>query len=137
MKQNKAEQPDIKYPATKSLVDSKGNPLLWTIRHISSAQVDKLKKKFTFEEPVPGKYGQTKEVFKQEEYLLALMCECISDPDLRDAELQDSYGVTTPGDLLYAMMDNYGEFLELQNVISEALGLNEDLDSKSKEAKNS
>ena len=58
-------------------------------------------------------------------------------PDLYDAELQDSYGVKTPEDLLYAMVDNAGEYQNLVAWIQKFQGFTEDFEVKIKRAKNS
>jgi hypothetical protein len=137
MKQNKAKKEDIQYAVTKSIKDENGEPLMWTLRHIPAADVNKIKEKFTYEEQIPGKYGQYREKIKDNEYLTALICESVVVPDLRNSELQDSYGVMTPEALLYALVDDYGEFLDLQIKISEMMGLNDDVNTKAAEAKNS
>jgi hypothetical protein len=58
-------------------------------------------------------------------------------PNLYDAELQNSYGVKTPEDLVYAIVDNPGEYAELTAWIQKFNGFDETLDEKVDEAKNS
>lgn len=57
-------------------------------------------------------------------------------PDLYDKELQESYGVATPGDLLFAMVDSPGEYNDLIAYVQKLQGFNVTLDDKVKEAKN-
>jgi hypothetical protein len=57
-------------------------------------------------------------------------------PDLYDAELQDSYGVKTPEDLIYAMVDDAGEYQDFCVWMQKFQGFNKTLDEKVDEAKN-
>ena len=57
------------------------------------------------------------------------------EPDLCNAELQDSYGVKTPGDLLYAMIDEPGEYQDLSEWVQKFQGF-DTLEDKTKQAKN-
>ena len=68
-------------------------------------------------------------------YIKALIAESIVDPDLYNKELQDSYGVKTPGELLYAMIDNPGEYQDLSAWVQNFQGF-ETLEDKTKQAKN-
>ncbi len=68
-------------------------------------------------------------------YLNELIAESVVEPDLYNAELQDSYGVKTPGDLLYAMIDEPGEYQDLSEWVQNYHGFST-LDDKKAEAKN-
>lgn len=57
-------------------------------------------------------------------------------PDLYDKELQDSYGVMTPEDLVYAMVDDAGEMQDFQLWMQKFQGFTKSLDEKVDEAKN-
>ena len=57
-------------------------------------------------------------------------------PDLYDKELQDSYGVMTPEELLYALVDNPGEYQDLNVWVQQYQGFAKSLDDKVDEAKN-
>ncbi|WNY26189.1 hypothetical protein MsAc7_17620 [Methanolapillus millepedarum] len=56
-------------------------------------------------------------------------------PNLLDAELQNSYGVHTPGDLLNKML-TAGEFIKLQQKILEISGLDTTIEDDIEEAEN-
>ena len=56
--------------------------------------------------------------------------------DLYDKELQDSYGVMTPEELLYALVDDAGEYQDLMVWIQQFQGLTKGLEEKIEEAKN-
>lgn len=53
-----------------------------------------------------------------------------------DKELQDSYGVMTPEELLYAMVDNAGEYQDFTMWMQKFQGFTKNLDDKVDEAKN-
>jgi hypothetical protein len=57
-------------------------------------------------------------------------------PELYDAELQDSYDVTTPEDLVYAMVDDAGEYQDLCVWLQKFQGFTKSLEEKVDEAKN-
>ena len=57
-------------------------------------------------------------------------------PDLYDAELQDSYGVSTPEELLLAMVDEPGEYNELAAFVQKFQGFDTSFDDKVEQAKN-
>ena len=60
----------------------------------------------------------------------------VAEPDLYDRELQDSYGVATPEDLLLAMVDDPGEYNDLAAFVQKFQGFNISFDDKVDEAKN-
>lgn len=69
-------------------------------------------------------------------YLMAMIVKSTVFPDLYDKELQDSYGVMTPEDLVYAMVDDAGEMQDFQLWMQKFQGFTKSLDEKVDEAKN-
>ena len=70
-----------------------------------------------------------------EKYQTKLICAAIVSPDLNNAELQNSYGVMTPEDLIKEMVDSPAEYTDLMVFIQQLSGfktLQEEVD----EAKN-
>ena len=65
-----------------------------------------------------------------------MIAESTVNPDLDDAELQDSYGVKNPEDLLMEMVDDPGEYNALLEFIQQLNGFSESLQDKVDEAKN-
>lgn len=74
--------------------------------------------------------------FNGEAYVLDMIVASTVTPNLYDAELQDSYGVNTPEDLLMAMLDNPGEYDDLAAFIQKYNGYNKEINEKIEEAKN-
>ena len=57
-------------------------------------------------------------------YIQRMIAASVVTPDLYDAELQDSYGVKTPEELLLAMVDDPGEYNELAAYVQKFQGFN-------------
>ena len=117
MKKNqKIDIEEVEYAATKSLCDENGEPLKWRFRRIPSKvffQVD------------------TKDVNGEAKTMICRSCVC---PNLRDRELQDSYGVKRPEDLLVEMVPDLGEMARLSKFVVELNAL--DMNAEIEEAKN-
>lgn len=124
------------YPATKSLCDEKGNPLDWEFKHISSKENEELREGCTIDIPVTGKPNMYRPKLKSSLYIQRMIAASVVVPDLYDAELQDSYGVKTPEDLLMAMVDDPGEYNDLAAFVQKFQGFNVSFEDKVDEAKN-
>lgn len=135
MKANKVKKENVKFAPTKSLLDENGEPLEWEFRHISTREDEAIREDCTLEVPVTGKYGVYRDKFNSKTYLAKMVAASVVAPDLMDAELQDSYGVKTPEDLLKELVDNAGEYAELLRFVQELQGF-ETLNKKVEEAKN-
>jgi hypothetical protein len=136
MKANKVQKENGKYAPTKSLCDEKGNPLEWEFKHISSKENENLRDSCMIDVPVTGKPNMYRPKLKTSQYLQKMIIASVVFPDLYDAELQDSYGVKTPEDLLFAMVDDPGEYNDLGAWVQQFQGFNTSLDDKVDEAKN-
>ncbi len=136
MKGNKAAKENGFYAATKSLKDENGNPLQWEFRHITSKENDKIRESCMTDIPVAGRPNLYRPKFDTRKYINKLIVESVVVPDLLDAELQDSYGVKKPEDLLYELVDDPGEYTDLTAFIQKFHGFDETLQDKVDEAKN-
>lgn len=136
MKSNKTEKKNEFRPVTKSLCDSEGKPLEWEFRHISTRETEEIRESCTTEVPVPGKNNMFRQKLKSSKYLTSLIARSVVTPDLFDKELQDSYGVATPEDLLLAMVDDPGEYNDLAVFIQQFQGFDVSFEDKVNEAKN-
>ncbi len=108
MKNNKKVRENAMYPATKYLLDENGEPLQWEIQPISTRKNSEIREKCTFE--VPSKLGMVKTKVNNTKYMAMLLAESVVYPDLYNKELQDSYGVSKPEDLIQEMIDDAGEY---------------------------
>lgn len=136
MKANKVTKSNEKYAPTKSLTYDDGNPLKWEFKQITAKENEELRDQCTVDVPVIGKPNMYRPRLNTSKYLVKMICACTVYPDLYDAELQDSYGVKTPEDLVYAMVDNPGEYNEFTAWIQNFNGFDTTIDDKVDEAKN-
>lgn len=135
MKKNKKEKSNEKVVVTKSITDEKGRPVEWELKPLTSKEVNLARKRCTYD--VKDRRGAVIESKVDTEKLtVEMLTMAIVVPDLRDSELQDSYGVKTPQELLYAMVDDPGEYAALENRIVRMAGLDESMDDKIETAKN-
>lgn len=136
LKANKITKGNTTYAATASLTDEKGKPLLWTIKPLTTRENDKLRDECTIQAKVAGKPNLTQPKLDISKFIAKMIATSVVEPNLYDKELQDSYGVMTPEDLIKEMIDNPGEYNNFAEFIQEYNGFNETLDEKVEEAKN-
>ena len=136
MKSNKIEKKNEFYAPTKSLCDENGKPLEWEFRHITSRENEGLRDDCTIDVPVTGKPNLFRPKTQSSKYIRKMIAASVVMPDLYDKELQDSYGVTTPDELLLAMVDDPGEYNELAAFVQKFQGFDVSIKEKVDEAKN-
>lgn len=135
MKANKIAKANEKYAPTTTLQDENGEPLKWEFKHISSRQNDDLREECTVEVQVTGKPNLFRPKVNTSKYMAKMIVAATVYPDLYDSELQDSYGVKTPEDLLYAMVDDAGEYQNFTVWMQKFQGFTKTLDEKVNDAK--
>ena len=136
LKKNKKVRTNTFYAATKSLCDENGKPLEWEIKALTTKESEDIRTECTTEVPVTGKPGMVRPKVDTKAYIAKLIAACVVFPDLYNKDLQDSYGVKTPEDLLKEMVDDPVEYNALAEFIQNFNGLDESLDEKVEEAKN-
>lgn len=136
LKKNKKVRTNTMYAATKSLCDEAGNPLEWEIKALTTRESEDIRDTCTIEVPVKGKPGMYRPKVDTKQYIAKLIASCVVFPDLYDKDLQDSYGVKTPEDLLKEMIDDPVEYNSLAEFVQHFNGITETLDEKVEEAKN-
>jgi len=110
MKSNKTVKNNEKYAPTTDLKDKDGKPLEWEFRHITAKENESLRDSCTMEVQVTGKPNMFRPRLDMSKYMSKMIVASTVSPDLYDKGLQDSYGVMTPEELVYAMVDNAGEY---------------------------
>lgn len=136
LKKNKKVRTNTFYAATKSLCDDKGNPLEWEIKALTTKESEDIRIECTIDVPVTGKPGMYRPKVDSKAYVARLIAACVVFPDLYNKELQDSYGVTTPDDLLKEMIDDPSEYNDFAEFVQNYNGFNETINDKVEEAKN-
>ncbi|MCM1231162.1 MAG: hypothetical protein NC094_08900 [Bacteroidales bacterium] len=136
MKANKKAKENGKYAPTNSLTDESGKPLEWEFRPLTSKENEEIRDSCTIEVQVTGKPNVFRPKLNTSKYLAKMIVAATIYPDLYDKELQDSYGVMTPEDLLYALVDNAGEYQDFSVWMQKYQGFTKTFDEKVEEAKN-
>lgn len=137
LRENKKTSSEVEYAPTADFVDKNGNPIKWKFKRVTSQTFNALREKCTRNVPIPGRKGQFRQQVDTDALNNLLVAECVTYPNLNNAELQDSYGVHTPGELLYALVSNPGEYNDLLLFCTELCGFDTSLEDKVDEVKNS
>ena len=117
-------------------MDKDGKPVMWEVRHLTTKEANAIREDCTAEIQIKGKPGMFRSKLNTNEYLGKLASAAVVFPDLNNKALQDSYGVMTPEELIFEMIDDPTEFNEFLEKIQNMSGLDKDLNDKVKEAKN-
>jgi len=120
--QENVEQPkNVKFVASKRFKDSKGKPMEWEIRAISSQENEELKRQATKRVQVNGKKNQYMPELDTGKYQTLVCAKCTVFPNLNDVELQNSWGAMCAEELLTKML-LAGELTEYSQKVLEING---------------
>ena len=120
MRPNVAEIKNACFAPSPRFVGEDGKPVEWEIRCISADEYARIRSSCIRQVPVIGKKGQYTQQLDAYTFQARVAAACTVFPDLNDAALQDSWGVTKPEDLVGAMLIG-GEF---EDYIKEVLRVN-------------
>lgn len=128
-------QSDIveEFVVSERFKDENGKPIPWKLRTLSEAENEELRK--SARQYVKGKGGQRIPETNPEIYLAKVAVASVVFPDLKDAELQKSYGVMGAEDLLKKML-LAGEYAALIQKVQEINGFDRDINDLVDEVKN-
>ena len=136
LKKNKKVKENVFFAATKSLCDEKGEPLQWEVKALTTRESDDIRDDCTTEVPVKGKPNMFRQKVNSSKFGAKMLAASVVYPDLMNAELQDSYGVSTPEDLIKEMIDDPGEYNDFLAFVQEFNGFGTSMEDKVEEAKN-
>lgn len=136
LKKNKVTKENLRIPATRSLVDEGGSPLLWEVRPLTTREDNAIRDESTVDVPVTGKPGLYRPKLNTNKYLAKMATACVVYPNLNDKGLQDSYGVMGADQLLLELIDDPGEYNEFMGRLQQYHGFTESFQEKVDEAKN-
>lgn len=131
LKQNKKERENVKFPASESFLDEKGNPIEWEIRPVKSKEADRIREECT----IIGSKGKKVDV-DHAKFSRLMATKGTVFPNLNDKELQDSYGVMGAESLIQELIDNDGEYQAYCKKVMEISGYNMSDTEMVEEAKN-
>lgn len=134
MRPNVAEIKNASFAPSPRFVGEDGKPVEWEIRCISADEYARIRSGCIRQVPVPGKKNQFTQQLDTYTFQARVAAACTVFPDLTNAELQDSWGVTKPGDLVGAMLIG-GEFDDYITEVFEVNGFKAE-DELVDEAKN-
>ena len=137
LKGNKKEKKTTNYAPTKSLCDENGKPVEFTIKAISTRENEEIRNSCTYEVPVKGKPGVFRNKVNTNEYIAKMISACVVEPSLFDIDLQNSYGVSKPEELIKEMIDNPAEYDDFAVFVQSYNGFDISLSEKVEQAKNS
>lgn len=133
LKQNQKVKENTKYKATKSFTNENGEPLEWEIRAITTKENERIREECI---SIDRKKKGVEPRMDIQKYIAKLICAAVVFPDLNNAELQDSYGVKKPEDLIKEMIPLSGEYNNLAEFVQSYSGFDIELPDQVEEAKN-
>jgi len=110
-----------------------GEPIKWKLKTLTEEENSSIRKSAT--RTTKGKNGARIQETDQEEFVARLAVASVVYPDLKNAELQQSYGVLGADTLLKKML-LAGEYANLLVKVQEINGFDRDIDEMSEEVKN-
>ena len=128
LKENAKPVEEVEYVASKRFVDADGNPVKWILKPVSSRDDNAIKDECI-------KFKGKERGFDAAKYQVKLCAAAVVFPNLKSAELQDSYGVRGEDALLLELLPISGEFNALLNKVNE-ISSPESLEEMIDEAKN-
>ena len=134
LSQNAIHVENTKVVVSKRFVEN-GKPIEWEVRALTAGEDEDIRRSATRKMPVPGRRGQTQPETDVNLYLAKMAAACTVYPNLLDAELQDSYKVKTPEDLLRKMLTS-GEYAEYLQTVQNMNGYDVSTEELVEEAKN-
>lgn len=133
--QNKVKQENVKFAVSKSFIGSDGKPIEWELRPVTADEDEAIRRAATRKVKVAGRSNQYTSEMDANTYLAKLTATSVVFPDLKNAELQNSYKVMGEEALLKAMLTG-GEFIALSGKVAEINGFDNDINEAVEEAKN-
>ncbi|GKX29193.1 phage portal protein [Vallitalea longa] len=131
--QNVDQTITIKQVISTRFKDEEGNPIPFEFQAISREREKEIRKSCTKKER-DRKRGM-KTIIDEDSFIDKFVAACTVFPNLKDSDLQKSYGVMGEVDLLKAMLLP-GEFTEALLVAQEVNGYDKDMNDLVEEAKN-
>lgn len=133
--QNAIKKENEKYIASMRFRDEGEKPVEWEIRAITSKEDEEIRKECTRRVPVAGKKGQYAQETDYNKYLGKMAAACTVFPNLKDTDLQNSYGVMGD-DLLLKTMLTAGEYAQYIERVQNVNGFDTSMEEMVEEAKN-
>lgn len=134
MRKNIVQYTAVEIVISKRFADENGNPIPWRIKVISQEEMEKITERCTHR-IIDAKTGQERIETNRKEVMRELLETCVVHPNLKNAELQNSYGAMGAAELAGKMLLP-GEYVRLNNAIMQAQGIDTGLEKDIKIVKN-
>lgn len=131
--QNSAPETTEQVVVSSRFKGKDGQPVAWTIRTITEAENDEIRRSAT--KRVKTKNGAFMPELDHTDYMVKMVVNCVVFPDLKNAELQKSYGVLGAESLIRKMLLP-GEYAELLQKVTELNGFDRSMQDLVDEVKN-
>lgn len=131
--QNAAEGTTETIVVSPRFRDAAGEPVAWTLRSMTEEENEVCRKAAT--KLVKGRNGVRVPEMNSDDYMANLVAASVVYPNLKDAELQKSYGVMGAGPLVKKMLLP-GEYALLIQKVQELNGFDNDMNELVDEVKN-
>ncbi|OAB26194.1 phage portal protein [Paenibacillus macquariensis subsp. defensor] len=131
--QNAAVEVAEEFAVSERFKDKEGKPVKWKLRSISEEENQELRKSAT--KRVKGKHGIYTPETDTNEYLAKMVVASVVYPDLKNAEIQKSYGVMGAERLVRKMLLP-GEFSNLLDKVQAMNGFDRDINELVEQVKN-
>ncbi|OAB25898.1 phage portal protein [Paenibacillus macquariensis subsp. defensor] len=131
--QNVAVEVAEDFEVSPRFKDKDGKVGKWKLRSITEEDNQELRKSAT--KKVKGKNGVYTPDLDTNDYLSKLVVACVAYPDLKNAEIQKTYGVMGAEKLLRKMLLP-GEFSNLMDKVQAMNGFDRDMNDMVEEVKN-
>lgn len=131
LKKNDKAEETFEYVPTMKFTDDKGNGIAWVFKKLNIDEYEKIREECTS----INFADKGKTTFNNTLFNKKFMCSSIVEPNLNNAELQDSYGVKKAEDLVTKLFDNAGEYYQLLGHLLEVNGF-KGVEEYAEEAKN-
>ena len=133
LSQNAIQMENEKHVISDRFKDENGKTIPWEIRYMTESESSSIRKQFT--KKIKNKNGTITTDTDIEGYIARVVVECIIHPNLKDAKLQESYGVMGAESLAKKMLKT-GEYSKLVEIVQEVNGFDEDMNEIVDKAKN-
>jgi len=131
LKENKAKKENAFFAATKSLVDSEGSPLMWEVRAVSTREDEELRESCMFVDESTGRLR-----LNVNRYMGKLAAASVVSPNLYSEQLQNSYEVSTPEELIRELLDDPSEYQAFVRFVQKFGEVDVSLSERAEHAKN-
>ncbi|MEI7027904.1 phage tail assembly chaperone [Paenibacillus sp. y28] len=131
--QNAASEVIEEFAVSDRFKNKNGEPVLWQVRSMTEGENEECRKSAT--KRIKGKNGSYTTETNPDEYLAKLVVSSVVFPNLKDAELQKSYGIMGAEALLRKML-RPGEYAALVQKVQALNGFDRNMDELVEEVKN-